>query len=157
MQRWAWGVEHLPYMIKQFKNQPNMPRKRKFYYFLNQAEGMYSWATAPILIFVLGRLPLLFADKAVQANIVAQNAPIILEWLMDIAMVGLILNAILSTIILPRRPKNKSWLFYPIMVFQWLLFPLTMILFGSIPATDAQTRLMLGGKFKLGFWVTEKK
>lgn len=157
MRRWAWGVEHLPYMMNNFKKHPQMPFKKKLYYFWNQAEGMYSWATAPILIFVIGRLPLLFANKMVQANIVAQHAPIILEWLMNFAMVGLIFNAFLSTIILPQKPKNKSWLYYPIMVLQWILFPVTMIVFGSIPATDSQTRMMLGGKFKLGFWVTEKK
>lgn len=157
MRRWAWGVEHLPYMMKEFKKHPKMPLKKKAYYFWNQAEGTYSWSTAPLLIFILGRLPLMVADKAVQASVVAQNAPIILEWLMNIAMLGLILNAVLSTIILPQKPKNKSWLYYPVMFIQWILFPVTMILFGSIPATDAQTRLMLGGKFKLGFWVTEKK
>jgi len=157
MRRWAWGVEHIPYMIKQFKEHPHMPLKKKMYYYWNQSEGVYSWATAPILIFIMGRLPLLLANKVTQASVVAQNAPIILEWLMNSAMVGLVISAIISTVILPKKPENKSWFYYPIMLLQWIIFPLTMIIFGSIPATDAQTRMMLGKRFKLGFWVTKKR
>jgi len=157
MRRWAWGVEHVPYMLVNFKNHPKMRLRKKWHYFFNQLEGVYSWATAPLLIFILGRLPLMVADKSIQSTMVAQNAPFILEYLMDFAMIGLILSAILSALILPQKPKNKSWLYYPVMLVQWILFPFTMIIFGSFPAIDAQTRLMIGGKARLGFWVTEKK
>ena len=76
---------------------------------------------------------------------------------MTFGSLGLILNAVLMTIILPKKPINKHWLVYPLMVLEWILIPVTMIIFGSIPATDAQTRLMLGGKYRLGFWVSKKK
>ncbi len=67
----------------------------------------------------------------------------------------------MSVIILPPIPKQKSKHHikrvykYMFMFLQWAILPITMIVFGSIPAVDAQTRLMLG-KY-LGFWVTEKK
>src|SRR3989338_1495945 len=158
MRRWAWGVEHIPYMHQEFKKHPKMPGRIKFKHFFNQIEGMWSWATAPILITIMGRLPLWFASKDIQSTALAQTAPLILQWLMTFALIGLILNAILSTFLLPQRPKGqKAWHRYPQMLLEWLLFPVTMVVFGSIPATDAQTRLMLGGKFRLGFWVSEKK
>ena len=37
-----------------------------------------------------------------------------------------------------------------------MLMPLTLIIFGAFPGLEAQTRLMLGGRFRLGFWVTPK-
>ncbi len=158
MRRWAWGVEHIPYMIKNFKDRPKMPFTKKLKHFFNQMEGMWSWATAPILITIMGRLPLWVASKDVHATAIAQTTPLILQWLMTFALIGLILNAILSTFLLPERPRGKkSWYKYPQMLLEWILFPITMIVFGSIPATDAQTRLLLGGKFKLGFWVSGKK
>lgn len=153
--RWAYGVENFAYMAYHFWRSKRVSFATKFRYIWNQLEGVYSWATAPIIIFILGRLPLMVADTQVKTNLLAHSAPIALQWLMSIAMVGLIFSAVLSTIMLPPRPKNYHWIKNITMVLQWLLFPATMLIFGAIPATDAQTRLMLG-KY-LGFWVTEKK
>ena len=153
-QRWAWGIEHFPYMVWHFLGNKKISFSKKFKYFFNLTEGMYSWATAPILIIILGRLPLLFADKNTESTVIAQNAPVVLDWLLTLALVGLFATAILSVFMLPPTPKGESKHKYLYMLLQWVLFPVNMILFGSIPAIDAQTRLALG-KY-LGFNVTKK-
>ncbi|NCN07296.1 glycosyltransferase family 2 protein [Candidatus Falkowbacteria bacterium] len=160
MRRWAWGVEHFPWMWTNFFGQKanrQIPLKKRLQYMWNQTEGMFSWAVAPLLILIVGRLPLYLASDADKTTAFFQNAPRMLENLMVIGMVGLIFNSLMYTIMLPARPKHYSMFNYLIMLVQWVIFPITMIIFGSIPAIEAQTRLMLGGKYKLGFWVTEKK
>lgn len=153
--RWAWGVEHFPYMLKHFRENHRIPWRKKIKYIWNLGEGMYSWATAPLLIFILGRLPPYFASPDVQGQILYQNAPFVLWLLMTLAMTGIFASATVSLLLLPRRPDAQPRHEWAIMVLQWILLPITLVFFGSIPAIDAQTRLMLG-KY-LGFWVTEKK
>lgn len=155
--RWAWGVEHFPYMMWNFRNNKLIPWYKKLKYTWNLTEGMYSWATAPILIFVLGRLPLWVAGRGEESgSVIVQNAPFVLEWLMTAAMAGILVSAIISVLLLPPRPKHHPKWKYSIMLLQWILLPITLIIFGSIPAVEAQTRLMLGKKYHLGFFVTPK-
>lgn len=152
--RWAWGIEHLPYMLDKFRKNTRIPLRKKIRYVFKLAEGMYSWATAPILILVLGRLPLWLASGAEKTSVIAQNAPYVLSTIMNISLVGLLVSGILSTILLPSRPERRPRYWRLWTMLQWVLFPIVMIIFGSVPATDAQTRLLLGKE--LGFWVTEK-
>jgi len=155
--RWGWGVEHFPYMLWNFRKKKDLiPRKVRFRYIWNLGEGMFSWASAPILLFVLGRLPLFVANTQVKSTVIAQNAPFVLEKLMFVGMAGILLSAVLSMNLLPPRPAHQPKYKYLIMFFQWALLPITLILFGSIPAADAQTRLMLG-KYLGSFFVTPKK
>lgn len=161
MRRWAWGVEHFPWMVKEFWFKSGHGRKvpflKKMYYLWNQTEGVYSWATAPIIILIAGYLPLWLASGSERATALFQNAPHVLAFLMRFSMIGLIVIAILYNLMLPAKPAGYNRWHALIMLLQWILVPVTLILFGSIPAAEAQTRLMLGGRFRLGFWVTEKK
>ncbi|MBI5793470.1 glycosyltransferase family 2 protein [Candidatus Uhrbacteria bacterium] len=152
MRRWAWGVEHLPYLVHGFKHDKQIPRLKKFRYFFNHVEGMYTWATAPITMFVLGWLPLWVAKG--ETNALIQAAPFTLEQIMQWAMIGVFISAAMSFTLLPRRPQEVRSHRWIVMLLQWILLPVTFILFGSFPAIDAQTRLMLG-KY-LGFHVTKK-
>lgn len=159
IRRWAWGVENFPYMVTTFSKNSKMSRGKKIRYIWNQTEGVYSWATAPILMFIVGYLPLYVGREMFHNIVLFQMAPLILKFLMNIGMIGLIFSATFSIMMLPPVPFNyqryQVWYKYLIMIAQWLLLPFTMIIFGSIPAIDAQTHLMLGKA--LGFNVTAKR
>jgi len=153
--RWAYGIEHFPYMMKNFLGNNRISRRKKIHHLWNLSEGMYSWATAPIIITVIGRLPLWVGRDSFAHSAIFQSAPYVLEKLMTIAMVGIFVSIGLSLLLLPPRPKHTSWLTWPIMAAQWIMLPITLIIFGSVPALDAQTRLFLG-KY-LGFFNTPKQ
>lgn len=149
--RWAWGVEHLPIMVEAFNRDPNMPKRLKRKYLFNHIEGMFTWATAPILIFILGWLPL---QLAYESQALVQAAPFTLQALMQLAMIGIFASGFLAMTLLPPRPKQVKRWNWLVMAGQWALLPITFIIFGALPAIDAQTRLMIG-KY-LGFNVTKK-
>jgi len=60
----------------------------------------------------------------------------------------------LSRTILPPRPKDVPWFVHIVMVLEWLLAPAIILLLGSTPALDAQTRLMFARYME--FSATEK-
>ena len=75
--------------------------------------------------------------------------------LLIFAMLGLVISSIIALSLTPPRPAHKSRFNYFVMALQWVMVPITMIVFSALPGLDAQTRLMLG-KY-MGFWVTPKK
>lgn len=154
IRRWAYGAENFPFMVWNFIHNHQMPKWQRIRYIWNQFEGTYSWATAPLLIGIVGWLPFHLNNPSLSTSVLAQNAPLVLQRLMLGAMVGLVISAVISTAMLPRPNRPVPWYQWVMMIGQWLLLPITMIAFGSLPALESQTRLMIG-KY-LGFWVAEK-
>jgi len=108
------------------------------------------------MIFALGWLPIYLGGANFNFTVLSYNLPQTTRFIMTLAMVGVVSAAILSIILLPPKPnwfKKRHYIFY---ILQWFLMPITLVIFGAIPAFEAQTRMMLGGKFRLGFWVTPK-
>ncbi len=154
--RWAWGVEHVPYLLWEFRKKGKLiPLWKKIKWVFVEWEGKWSWALVALLITILGRLPLWVAPESVRQSALFFNAPHLLQNLMNIAMLGLILSAVFSVPLLPRRPESHPRHFYIVMVLQWLLLPISLIFLSAIPAIDAVTHLMRG-KY-LGFNVSQKK
>lgn len=151
--RWAYNVEYYPHLIL-----PLLKCKTntydKLYKLFQYVEGNFNWATASIMISTLGWLPLYIGDSSFQNSVTAFNLPFITKTLMNIALFFLIFSVYINMILLPPRPAKYSKWRSLSMYLQWFLVPLSSVLFGSLPAIEAQTRLMLG-KY-LEFWVTPK-
>ncbi len=152
--RWAYGVENIPYFLFGFMKNKKIPFSKKFTFAFEVIEGQLTWATAPILIYILGWLPIFFARGDFAGMVASYNLPIILSRVLTLAMFGLIGSAYLSLLLLPPRPPNYGKATFIILILQWVVIPFTMIFFSAFPALEAQTRLMLG-KY-MGFWPTPK-
>ncbi|OGZ94884.1 MAG: hypothetical protein A2633_02310 [Candidatus Sungbacteria bacterium RIFCSPHIGHO2_01_FULL_47_32] len=152
--RWGWGVENLPYTFFGFTKNKKIPFRKKVFYLFNQFEGFWSWATNSFILFLLGWLPPFVGGNEFGSSVLAYNLPFITRTLMTLAMIGMVMSAIISTSLLPSRPSGHPVRKYLWMVLQWALVPVTIVIFGSVPGLEAQTRLMFG-KY-MGFWVTPK-
>lgn len=152
--RWSWGVENIPYMLMGFIKNKKIPLWTKIRMSIVQIEGFWSLATNPIMIFMLGWLPVIVGGPQFNQTVLSHSLPMFTRNIMLVAMTGLILSAMIFISFLPEKPKdvpNKSKFF---MLIQWLLIPFTITLFSAVPGLDSQTRLMFGRY--MGFWVTPK-
>jgi len=154
IRRWSYGVENNAYFLYGFSKNKKISKNKKWHLGFAMIEGSHSLATNALVIFLLGWLPTVIGRGEFSETLLSYNLPYITRLIMTLAMVGLVFTAIIATNLLPPRPPYYGRFKYVWMVLQWLLFPINMILFGSIPALDAQTRLALG-KY-LGFWNTPK-
>ncbi|MFA5184485.1 MAG: glycosyltransferase family 2 protein [Patescibacteria group bacterium] len=156
--RWAWGGENIPYLLfnagKRWQNQ-GLDKGRIISHIFIQIYGFNAWATNALIIAVIGWLPMLLGGDRFNSTVLSGNLPSITQNLMNIAMIGLVLSATISALLLPKKPAKYHFWKKALMSLEWLAVPVTIIIFGSIPCLEAQIRLMFG-KY-MGFWWTPKK
>ncbi|MDO8522032.1 MAG: glycosyltransferase family 2 protein [bacterium] len=152
--RWTYGVENIPYILFACIKNPRIPFRKKFRAAAVQIEGFWSLTTHPLILLVVGWLPLIVGGHGFNATVLSYNLPFVARTFLTIAMLGLIASAAISMALVPPRPAEYGRFRSLVLTVQWLLVPITMVLFSSIPGLDAQLRL-LSGRY-LGFWVTPK-
>lgn len=152
--RWAYGIEKIPYVIFGFVKDKRIPLVKKIARSSKLIMGFWLWATASFLLLGLGWLPVVLGGEVFRNTVIAYGLPRWTRNLMTFAMIGLLVNGALTFTLLPPRPKGRSRWIYVSILLQWLFLPLSTILFGAVPALDAQTRMLF--KRYLGFFYTEK-
>jgi len=153
--RWAYGIENFPVILRAIFPNKKIKLREKLKVTFEMLEGHHSWATAPLILAVLGWLPLIFGGEQFNQSVLAHNLPFFTRYLMTLAMAGLVISMSLSFLLMPPRPKKYSKWRNIYMVLQWVLVPLIAPFLGAMPAIDSQTRILFG-KYFGEFWVTEK-
>ena len=72
-------------------------------------DGFWSWATAALLLFLLGWLPILLGGQKFNFTVLSFNLPILTSQIMTVSMAGMFISAVLSTMLLPPVPKDMRW------------------------------------------------
>lgn len=153
LRRWAWGVSDFPYVVRNAVKNKRVPWSDKLAQIGRLFEGHFSWATAPLIITFVAWLPL-YLNRGFADSVLAHQLPVIAGWIMTASLIGLFVTIWISIISLPPKPARYNHGRSLGMLAQWLLMPVTSIMFSTVAALDAQTRLMLG-KY-MDFRVTEK-
>jgi cellulose synthase/poly-beta-1,6-N-acetylglucosamine synthase-like glycosyltransferase len=152
LRRWAWGASDIAYVAETgyFKNN-QVPKLDLTLKFLRLLEGHISWATAPLILAFSAFIPALFNPQDYASN----QLPIIASRIQTLALTGIFITLFLSLKLLPPKPKRYKSHRTLFMVFQWILLPVTTVVFNSFSALYSQTRLMFG-KYLGKFDVTDK-
>lgn len=158
LRRWAYGVSDIPYIFTRgvagkdkIDGVPFWPALSRF---LRHLENDISWAAAPVILGIGAWLPILLARDS-DASIVAHQLPEVARWVQTLASVGVLSSVYVAFRILPKRPERYKKSRSIFMWVQWILIPVTGLIYGSTTGFNAQTRLILGKRLEK-FDFTEK-
>jgi hypothetical protein len=141
MRRWAWGISEFPHNFTEAIKNKNIPWKVKLMPILNEIRSSLEWTTASVLPLFGGTIPLLLNEDFRKTRL-AYAMPSLLALLLQLASVGILMIIYIEWKIAPRRPKHKSIFFKVFSYAQWLLLPYVGFLVSTLPALEAQTRLI---------------
>ncbi|KJJ84081.1 conserved hypothetical protein, membrane [Candidatus Omnitrophus magneticus] len=153
--RWAWGVETFAFLGTNIINNKNISLFLKIRKMLQILDSHISWATWAIIVSFITPAILIWSQFIQKESLIFFNLSYINSVIFNCMTFILLLSIIVSREFVPPKPKNISRLIYISFVAQWFIIPFISAALGSIPALDAQTRMM----FKKGpeFYATPKK
>lgn len=155
LRRWSWGASDVAYVIYTgFFKKNKVNKTDLFLKSLRLIEGHWSLATAPLILAFAALIPV-YINPSARQSFVANQLPIIASYIQTIAMIGILITLFVSLKLLPKKPERYKKHKHLFMWLQWLLMPVTSIIYNSSAAIYSQTRLMLG-KYLGKFDVTEK-
>jgi hypothetical protein len=155
LRRWAYGASDIPYVATRiFTKDRNVPLLGGLARLLRLIDSHVTLASVSILVAVGGWVPLLVNGEAAR-SVAAHQLPEVISIFQRFAMIGLFITIFLAFKMLPPRPERYKRHRSFGMIAQWVLMPVTAIIYNALSAFNSQTHLALG-KYLDKFDVTEK-
>ncbi|MBI2021418.1 hypothetical protein HYS93_00875 [Candidatus Daviesbacteria bacterium] len=143
LKRWAYGVEHIPFVFKQYFQRTDIDFWDKTDKLLFVIWSNLKWGSLALFVTFAGFIiPLI--NSTYNESAVAINLPIISSWILTAAFLGLFATIYVHEKTVPKRPSNWSLFTKFWSYIQFLLVPIVIVTISTLPAIDAQTSLMFG-------------
>ncbi|MDR0957024.1 MAG: hypothetical protein LBM09_00385 [Candidatus Nomurabacteria bacterium] len=145
LRRWDYGASDVPFVAtKLLKRGHKIGFFAGWTRFARLLEGHITLACiAPIVAFGAW-LPIVLNKQAAHQSVLVNDLPLIVSQIQQVAVIGLFVSIFISLIMLPPRPKRYRKSKWFAMILQWLLMPVTSIVYSSLCAYSAQMRLATG-------------
>ncbi|MFN2384299.1 MAG: glycosyltransferase family 2 protein, partial [Gemmatimonadota bacterium] len=151
--RWAWGVTDIPFVIQNAIRHREIPLWSRFWRMANLFGEHINWAIAPFVVMFGATVPLVINPSFAETTL-GQNLPLFASAMLTIALASLLVLVVVEHRIVPPRPAHWGRFQHLMSYLQWIGLPVVGIFFSTLPALDAQTRLLTGRY--LEYRVTEK-
>lgn len=155
LRRWAYGASDVSYVANLIlRKDRKAPLGGSLARWVRLLDGHVTLACIPLLIAFGGWVPLLLNSESAH-SITAHQLPEVISRVQQVAMIGLFITIFFAFKILPPRPARYKRRRNVFMIAQWLLMPVTAVVYSSASAFTSQTALLIGRYFDK-FDVTEK-
>ncbi len=155
LRRWAYGASDVPYVatrvLTRARTVPFWPGVARL---IRLIDGHVTLACIALLVAFGGWVPLFLNPNSVH-SITAHQLPDVISGVQRVAMIGIFIMVFLTFKMLPPRPERYKRRRSVWMLLQWVLMPITGIVYSSASAFTSQTALLLGRYFDK-FDVTDK-
>jgi len=140
--RWAWGASEIAHSLAAYARLGREGRKALRGPILNQVRSATEWSLAPIILVFGGLVPG-FIDPWFAFTPFGRVYAAAMVAITLISTAFLVCTIWLERVIAPPRPEGELGLASLCRSATWFLSPAVSLVFGSLPALEAQTRLII--------------
>jgi len=151
--RWAWGASDISYALKNLFITPHIPFFLKLKKILFLFETHFLWSTSFFILTISASIPPLI-NPIFKRTVMGFLLPKIAAFILTLSSLMLVFYIILDITIRKKLKKETKITSLPILIIQWYFLPLVSFFLSSLPALEAQTRILL--KKPIKYKVTEK-